>query len=460
MWRTVSDYLSDLSGQLVMSFAAAGGGLAILFAVTLNLNSTLHQRQDLQAVADETALALAVEVAVLTQQNVNLDSVALARINSAILARGDEPLEASSVRARSLRIEPIPAGRSSTDVEDDAIEVTIEVTPTPSPALSIIKQNPKPIRVRSRALRLGGANICVIALEDAGSMTFHAKDRSRLTAPNCDVISNSTHVDGIHVEHAAKLTASDIHSAGGASGVLTSYSPQPVIDSLTLEDPLANIPEPELAACNGLASQPWKVTGLTLHPGVYCSGIRIDGGRDVTLLPGVYTLLGNFEVVGAASVVGDGVTIHFLGDRSMVRFTGNATIRLTAPTTGPTAGILIFDGRAAGVPLSRADEILAGTAPADIIAKNLRFNRYNAKTHVISANNARYMVGTIYLPQSAITFNTSAPISDQSEYTAIVARQIRLHKDSNLFLNTEYDSTDVPTPTGVGPGPDEVRLIQ
>ena len=449
-----------MRGQLAMGFAASASALAVMIAVTLNLNSAMSQRQDLQAIADETALALAVEISVLTMQNVYLDSVALARINAALQARGKDALPATAVTARSLRIEPIPPGRSSTDVEDDAIEVTIDVTPAPSPALSIIERNPKPIRVRSRALRLGGANNCVIALEDAGSMTFHAQDRSRLSAPNCDVISNSTHVDGIHAEHAAKLTASDIHSAGGASGVLTSYSPQPVTDSLIMEDPLANIPEPELAACNGLASQPWKVTGLTLHPGVYCSGIRVDGGRDVTLLPGVYTLLGNFEVVGSASVVGDGVTLHFLGDRSMVRFTGNATVRLTAPTTGPTAGILIFDGRAAGVPLSRADEILAGDAPADIIAKNLRYNRYNAKTHVISANNARYMVGTIYLPQSAITFNTSAPISDQSEYTAIVARQIRLHSDSNLFLNTDYDATDVPTPTGVGPGPDEVRLIQ
>ncbi|MEO0465949.1 MAG: Tad domain-containing protein [Pseudomonadota bacterium] len=451
---------ADVCGQIALSASLAFGGMVIMVAMVLNLNVNVSERQNLQAIADLTALALATEINILTQNDVDLDSVALARVNGVLSTRGRDTLSASEVSARTLRVAPIPNGMTSDDVDDDAVEVTIETTPTPSPALSALNANPKPVRVSSRALRLGSNNLCVIALEDAGDLTLHARDSARLTAPDCDIVSNSTNVEGVLLENAAKLTGNEIHSAGGASGPLVSYTPEPITDSLTLPDPLASLPEPELAECNGLASQPWSVTGLTLNPGVYCNGIRIDGSRDVTLLPGVYTLLGDFQIVGSASVVGDGITFHFLGDRSKFMATGNSVLRLTAPTTGPTAGILIFDGRAPGVPLSRADEILSGAAPASIIAKNLRFDRYNGKTHVISSNQARYMVGTIYLPQSAITFNASAAISDQSEYTAIVARQIRLYHFSNLFLNTNYDATDVPTPDGVGPSGGEVRLIQ
>jgi hypothetical protein len=43
------------------------------------------------------------------------------------------------------------------------------------------------------------------------------------------------------------------------------------------------------------------------------------------------------------------------------------------------------------------------------------------------------------------------PVADQSAYTVVVARQIRMEAGPDLVLNTNYGGTDIPVPDGVGP---------
>ncbi len=44
---------------------------------------------------------------------------------------------------------------------------------------------------------------------------------------------------------------------------------------------------------------------------------------------------------------------------------------------------------------------------------------------------------------------TSKPVADQSAYTAIVARQLSLDLNPTLVLNSDYNATDIPVPTGL-----------
>ena len=169
-----------------MGFAGAASGLAVLFAVALNTASTMNQRQALQALADETALALAVEINVPSQNTIDLNSVALSRINAVLAAKGEDPLQANEVRVRALSSQPVPlrprqatlttATLSSAPQParppDDMIEVVIETIPTPSPALAALNQAPKPIQVSARAQRLGSSNLCVIALHNSLANTL------------------------------------------------------------------------------------------------------------------------------------------------------------------------------------------------------------------------------------------------------------------------------------------------
>ena len=102
-------------------------------------------------------------------------------------------------------------------------------------------------------------------------------------------------------------------------------------------------------------------------------------------------------------------------------FDSGTTIDLTAPKDGPLAGILFFEDRKA-LPL---------------------------RIHRIGSNNARNLVGTIYLPLGILFVDANAPVADNSAYTALVVRSLQLSEGPNLVLHSDYKSTDIPVPDGL-----------
>lgn len=80
---------------------------------------------------------------------------------------------------------------------------------------------------------------------------------------------------------------------------------------------------------------------------------------------------------------------------------------------------------------------------------------------MVSINdNARTLLGTIYLPVGRLIIDAKKPIADQSAYTVIIARMINLYDGPDLVLNARYGSTDVPVPNGVGPSSADTQLTQ
>ena len=67
-------------------------------------------------------------------------------------------------------------------------------------------------------------------------------------------------------------------------------------------------------------------------------------------------------------------------------------------------------------------------------------------SHRITSNNARVLLGTIYLPRSTLLIDANSPVADQSAYTAIVAERLILDAGPDLVLNSDYGSTDIPVP--------------
>lgn len=141
--------------------------------------------------------------------------------------------------------------------------------------------------------------------------------------PNCALRQNGS----------GSMTAPSFNVVGGAS-----YSAGHLIGPIL---PATQIPyPPEVAwpdpssACTGNASK----TGSTLSPG------RVNGGFPPsgvdTLEPGVYCVNGGFTMNGNGSLTGHGVTIYL--ETGEVKWNGNATINLTAQTTGPYAGLLLY----------------------------------------------------------------------------------------------------------------------
>jgi hypothetical protein len=70
--------------------------------------------------------------------------------------------------------------------------------------------------------------------------------------------------------------------------------------------------------------------------------------------------------------------------------------------------------------------------------------------HIIASNDARNLVGTIYLPGNTLEINSTKPIADKSDYTVIIARKFDMKDGPELVLNTDYESSPIPVPDGVG----------
>ncbi len=102
-------------------------------------------------------------------------------------------------------------------------------------------------------------------------------------------------------------------------------------------DPYAATVMPAFDVASPIAKLTINGGSRTLNPGSY-SGIMIKGGASVTFSPGVYILNDDFSLT-SGSVVGEGVTIVMLSGKFSMG--GNATKALSAPTTGPYAGIVI-----------------------------------------------------------------------------------------------------------------------
>jgi hypothetical protein len=256
---------------------------------------------------------------------------------------------------------------------------------------------------------------------------------ARLEAPNCAVYSNSRKPTGILAKNNAVLRAAFICSAGGMNAPTPgSFLPTPQTDCPLIPDPLLPRALPSASGCteNNLVR---KGGSITLSPGTYCGGANFSNGTRVTLSPGTYIFKdGPLVVTGGASLQGTNVALHFSGHGAVLNFDAASSIAITAPRTGSMAGILISEDR---------------TGPTGL-------------SHNIMSDDARTLLGTIYLPRGRLFVGANKPVADRSAYTIIVANRFSLSEGPTMVLNTNYGATDVPVPEGVGPLSSKMVLSQ
>ena len=205
-----------------------------------------------------------------------------------------------------------------------------------------------------------------------------------------------------------------------------------------MADPLASRSPPVVGGCDYgslMPPLPKVVDGgtVTLNPGTYCGGLVLTKGANVTLAQGTYVInQGPLIVDKGASLTGDYVGFFLKGDLATFSFDFDSTVSLSAPKTGAMAGLLFFGD------------------PTAVLGRKFK----------IMSDNARRLLGTIYLPSGVLQVDANKPVADQSAYTVIVARGVELDSGPNLVMNANYGASDVPVPLGVGPTGPKVTLSQ
>ncbi|MEO0543557.1 MAG: pilus assembly protein TadG-related protein [Pseudomonadota bacterium] len=385
-------------------------------AAALDFMNYATHRSQLQEAADAAALAAVREAAIKGWNPKTAQAIASAVVNTNL---------ANSVGDKRTRYKTLAKPDESNRL------VKVVVTQDHYPYFSARVFPTPQITVEAVASSAASKdNICVIALESKKDRAIALKTKSSLTAARCAVYSNSTHNFGLEASGNAKLEAALICSSGGTKGPSGNFVGNMVTNCPSVSDPLVARPKPTIGGCNYSNRQ---ITGqtITLSPGVYCGGLTVGSGSNVTFNPGIYIIKdGVFTVKTNASVYGRNVGFFFNGSGTYLDFLGTAEIDLEGPENGPMAGMLFYQD------------------PAN-----------SRETFTIAADNARNMVGVIYLPNGTLKVETNSPVSDESAYTAIIAKTLRLDKGPNLVLNTAYGSTDVPVPDALSGRAGNTRLI-
>lgn len=394
-----------------IALAAAGAAPILLGCAALALDSATawSGRQSLQAAADGAALAAATELPLRSTSQATVTAIVDAYVRENV----DGKVEITSIDSAILDNRGGVRVRLSGHV--DSIFGSMFRGEGYSPT------------AESVARLASGAPLCALALEERQQRGIYLERQARILAPNCAVVSNSTNPRGIVAQDRTELQATMICSAGGAGGSRSNYSPAPITDCPAIPDPLSQREEPASGGCTHLLAL--SVVGeRTLSPGVYCGGLTILPGATARLRPGVYVMKnGPLLVMNGGTLVGEHVGFYFVGDLSTMTLQARSRIDLTAPTSGPMAGFLFFANRV-------------------LLTANLNLRRFR-----IESDDARTLLGTIYLRDGILEVASNQPIADRSAYTVVVARRIEVSAGPDLVLNTDYDSTDVPVPDGVGP---------
>jgi hypothetical protein len=226
----------------------------------------------------------------------------------------------------------------------------------------------------------------IFVLNPTASGALTVSGNASINVPG-EIVVASTSTSAISAAGNAQITASAIDVLGGfqKTGSAT-LSPAPTT-GVSVADPLGTLATPCPSGLTNYGSMSFTTGSHTICPGIY-SQIKVSGNASLTLSagsggsPGTYIIEGGgLTVTGGASLTGQNVFIYNTGSNypgsggnfGGITLSGSGTFALVAPTSGPDAGVVIFQSRANTRALSFSANALAGMSGI-IYAPNALFS--------------------------------------------------------------------------------------
>lgn len=295
-----------------------------------------------------------------------------------------------------------------------AVEVTI-VRSQKRYFTLIYSSDPVEIKARAVAEYIQGSNACLLSLDPTVGGAVTVSGSSEVVFEGCDVATNSNDDQAFQMSGGSvQLSTGCVHSVGGVettTGLTLTTCSAPRTEVPVVIDPYSDVEDPEVVGdcANGNLTDV-SVTPDTGHPlGVgskhFCGGMSLTGS--VNFAPGLYIVDGGtFKINASALVTGSEVTFFLTGGASL-SYNGGATINLSAPTSGPLAGLLFY-----------ADRDDAGVA------------------HKINGNTGSELNGAIYMPSGDLDYSGNFS-GGGGGCTQIVTRRVTFSGNSSLEVNCE-----------------------
>jgi Flp pilus assembly protein TadG len=396
-------------GGVAQIFAISVPVLAMVTAGGIDLTSVNADRTRVQDTADTAALAAAKQLSLSDPEGVVQRAHAFT----------DEKLRPLTERLH-YEVSAVPAA--------DGMSITVTISgKRDSFFANLLPPGGWTVHATATASVMGQTPLCVLSTGVNANHDVRLDDSSRITAPGCLVHANAS----ILASKSASISAHTVQASGDAEGNL---QPEPQEGAPEIEDPFAELDFAVADRCT--LSLPMLLSGLgvsELEPGYYCADIKVMQKQTLKLKPGKYYFRkgAKLELLEDSTLEGENVLLVF-DKGSDFKFKDRSAIRLKGRRDrgDPQAGFVLATARG------------------------------NTSQFEISSSAARELLGTIYLPDAVLMVDGKEKVADQSAWTVVVARGIRMKGGPSLVINANYAGTAVKPPDGVGPRSNDVRLIE
>jgi Flp pilus assembly protein TadG len=330
---------------------------------------------------------LGTEVAAWYMATQTMQAAADAAAYTAVIAKskgasvGQLTTEAQSIAGRykfvdgsagvSVTVNSPPASGSHKG-NSTAVEVIVAQPQTPLISGLLMSSGPT-LQARSVATTVTTGSGCVVALDRGDVVDVTDSGSTILNLNGCSLYINSDDSAALTMSGSAVIDAGAAYISGGirtSGGAQLDTTKGTYTGVAPINDPYADVNVPYYSGCyqtnysdNSSTPQTLNATGTT--PYVFCNGLTLTGQSSLTLGPGTYIIdRGSFSLSGQSTLTATGGATIILtsstgSNYATATVSGGATVSITAPCTGPTAGLAFFQDRNA--PSSGTDSFTGGT---------------------------------------------------------------------------------------------------
>ncbi|MGA8087729.1 MAG: pilus assembly protein TadG-related protein [Terracidiphilus sp.] len=366
------------SGQTLVIVALCMTVLLGFMAMAVDVGFVFQAKRNMQVVADAAAVAGALDYKYNSSTASAKTAACAAGAANGLSATCTANSQCSGVSSTTICVNDPPLNGYH---ESTGYTEAIVVEPTPTFFMRMFHISS--LTVKARAVAGSGANNgCLWALSKSGK-DVSVTGSGSISAPNCEIYDDSSASNAMSLTGSGSITAKQIGIVGGYSVTGSGHiSPNPPTTGIgPAADPLnPTAPTIPTGTCTSCSVSNTGSSDKTIDPGTYSSisntgsgkltlnagdyiitgdltntgsgslilgagnytiggNFKTTGSGAVTIGSGLYTVGGNLSLTGSGALTGSSVTFYTLGSDTI---TGSGNMNLSAPTSGPYNGMLIY----------------------------------------------------------------------------------------------------------------------
>ncbi|MHB8285781.1 MAG: TadE/TadG family type IV pilus assembly protein [Caulobacteraceae bacterium] len=375
--------------------------------------------------------------------------------SSALWGAQQLPLTPSGAGARTqqwaqAQLVGVTGGASITNIaatQLDAQTMSVEIDSTvPSFFGNMLPVGGFKLKATATAVGASLTPLCVLVTAPSSGDSLALAGTSQMQS-TCLVQSDST----LSVASGATLTAGAIATSSSATGTMT---PAANTGAPVKADPFTSLNTAAPSSCSVITAAVNLLAAATLSPGTYCYPIYVMAGA-LTLSGGNYVFGGGVYVSGSGSLALNAGNFYF---SSPLTVSGNGSVTGTdcvldfvQPSSGSTPTVSLSGSATISIK-GRQSGALAGFVL--IVDKSIT-SSFQIQSDYIST-----LTGTVYAPAALLQVQGTKKAIQASDWTVIDARSLQMTGSPDLVINSNYSTSAVPTPLGVGPSGGRTKLTQ